>query len=179
MPETYDYPESVPVSNDSLAKISRLAVELRLAKAQVEDAENALKLAKDQMVQIAEYDLPEAMAAVGMGEVRLSDGTRVSVSDNIFARITDANQQAAFEWLNEHGHGNLIKREFKIGFGRDQEQWAADFETVLGTQGVSYDRKQTVHPSTLKSFVKGQLEDGVEIPEDVFGVHRKSVAKLS
>jgi hypothetical protein len=49
----------------------------------------------------------------------------------------------------------------------------------LTTQEVSYDRKQAVHSSTLKSFVKGQLEDGVEIPEDVFGVFRKTVAKLT
>ena len=179
MPETFDYPEQLPVGDDALSRISRLAVELRQAKAQVEDAESALKAAKDQLIQIGEHDLPEAMAAVNMSEVRLSDGTKVSVADNVFARITDHNKDAAFMWLNNNGHGNLIKREFKIGFGRDQEQWAAEFETTLGTQGVQYDRKQAVHPSTLKSFVKGQLEDGVDIPEEVFGVHRKSVAKLS
>ena len=178
MPD-YDYPEDVPVGDDALARIAQLAADLRVAKGDVEEIENALKTAKDLMLQIAEHDLPEALATVGMSEVRLADGTRVSVADNIFARITAENEQAAFGWLNQHGHGNLIKREFKIAFGRDQEDWAATFETNLGAQGVQYDRKQGVHHSTLKSFIKGQLEDGVELPEDIFGVHRKSVAKLT
>ena len=179
MTVVYDYPETAPVGDDALARIARLATELRQAKAAVEDAETALKRANERVVQIAEHDIPEAMASVGMSELRLADGTKVTVSDNIFARITEANQQAAFEWLNENGYGNLIKREFKIGFGRDQEEWAHEFESLLDTQGVSFDRRQAVHPSTLKSFVKNQLEEGAEIPEDVFGVHRKSVAKLS
>ena len=46
-------------------------------------------------------------------------------------------------------------------------------------EGVKYDRKQAVHPSTLKSFVKQSLENGEDIPEDVFGVYRQTVAKLS
>ncbi len=176
MPE---YPEQAAVGSDALAVISQLSVDLRIASRDVSEIEEALKIAKELQLQIAEHDLPEAMAAVGMGEVKLSDGTKVTIKEDIFARISAENAIEAHAWLNDNGHGNLIKREFKIAFGRDQEEWAEKFEVSLTTQEVSYDRKQAVHSSTLKSFVKGQLEDGVEIPEDVFGVFRKTVAKLT
>lgn len=174
-----DYPDQAAVGSDALAVISQLSVDLRIASRDVSEIEDALKAAKELQSQIAEHDLPEAMAAVGMGEVKLSDGTKVTVKDDIYARISAENATEAHAWLNENGHGNLIKREFKIAFGRDQEEWAEKFETNLTSQEVAYDRKQAVHSSTLKSFVKGQLEEGVEIPEDVFGVFRKTVAKLT
>jgi len=174
-----DYPDVAPQNDDALSQISRLAIDMRQASRNVEQLEEQLKAAKEQLTQISEHDLPEAMAAVGMGEVKLSDGTKVTVKDNIFARITAENAIEAHAWLCDHGHGNLIKREFKIAFGRDQEEWAEKFQAGLTAQNVAYDRKQAVHSSTLKSFVKGQLEDGEEIPEELFGVHRQTVAKLT
>jgi len=173
-----EYP-AAEVSEDSLAKIARLADDQRKAAHAVAEAEAVLKARKEELVQVAEHDLPEAMFAVGMGEVKLKNGTTVSVSDRIQARISKANEAAAFKWLEENGQAGLIKREFKIGFGRDQEEWAAEFEAKLGTDNVGYTRKQAVHPQTLKAFVREQLEDGVEIPEEVFGVFRQTVAKLT
>jgi len=173
-----DYPDVV-ASEDSLARIARLAEEQRKAAQAVADAEEALKSRKKELVQISEHDLPEAMLAVGMGEVKLKDGTTVSVSDRIQARISKEHEAAAFKWLEDNGEAGLIKREFKIGFGRDQEEWAAKFEEGLGKDNVGYTRKQAVHPQTLKAFVREQLEEGVEIPEEVFGVFRQTVAKLS
>ena len=175
----HDYPEVAPAGEDSLAKIARLAQDQRDAARAVEQAEQVLADAKSRLKQISEVDLPEVMSEVGMGEVKLSDGPTVSVSDRIHARISQDNMREAHQWLNENGFGNLIKREFKIGFGRDQEQWAESFEDTLQHEGVKYDRKQAVHPSTLKSFVKQSLENGEDIPEDVFGVYRQTVAKLS
>lgn len=174
-----DYPDVAPAGEDALAKIARLAQSQREAAQLVERAEQALDDAKGQLKQISEVDLPELMATVGMGQIKLSDGTTVSVSDRIHARISQDNMADAHTWLNANGHGNLIKREFKVGFGRDQEEWATAFEDTLANEGVKYDRKQAVHPSTLRAFVKQQLEDGENIPEDVFGVYRQSVAKLS
>lgn len=173
-----DYPE-IDASEDSLARIARLAEEQRNAAQAVVDAEAVLEARKNELVQVSEHDLPEAMRAVGMGEVKLEDGTTVSVSDRIQARISKAHESAAFAWLEDNGFAGLIKREFKIGFGRDQEDWAAKFEATLSTEEVGYTRKQTVHSSTLKAFVREQLEDGVEIPEEVFGVFRQTVAKLT
>jgi len=177
--DMHNYPDVAPVGEDSLAKIARLAQGQRQAAQAVQTAEQNLEDAKERLRQISEVDLPEIMATVGMGEVKLADGTTVNVSDRIQARISAAHLAEAHKWLNENGHGNLIKREFKIAFGRDQEAWASSFEGTLDNEGVRYDRKQTVHPSTLKAFVRQSLEDGEDIPEDVFGVYRQTVAKLS
>tara|TARA_Y100000004_G_C8950510_1_gene428247 strand:- start:559 stop:1086 length:528 start_codon:yes stop_codon:yes gene_type:complete len=173
-----DYPEPV-ASEDSLAKIARLAEEQRKAAQAVADAEAALKARKEEMVQISERDLPEAMLAVGMSEVKLQDGTTVTVADKIHARITKANEAAAFKWLEDNGEAGLIKSEFKIGFGRDRQDWASGFQQTLDADNIAYTRKQSVNHQTLGAFVREKLEDGVEIPEEVFGVFRQTKAKLT
>jgi len=38
--------------------------------------------------------------------------------------------------------------------------------------------KKAVHPSTLKSWVKGRIAEGDEIPLELFGAHIKRVAKV-
>lgn len=174
-----DYPETAPVGEDRLTRITQMAHDLRVAQRRVSQAEAALELANKAVAQLAEFDIPEAMLAVGMSQIRLTDGSTLKVEDKIFAQISQDRTAEAHGWLNENGFGNLIKREFKIVFGRDQEEWASTFEVKLDTEGVNYDRKQAVHPSTLKAFVKQQLEDGTGIPEEVFGVYRRTVAKLS
>ncbi len=174
-----DYPEVAPVGEDRLTRISQLAHQLRVAQRAATEAAETLELANKAVAQLAEFDIPEAMLAVGMSEIRLTDGSTLRVEDRIFANISQERTAEAHRWLNEHGFGNLIKREFKIVFGRDQEDWATSFEGTLDNEGVKYDRKQAVHGSTLKAFVKQQLEEGTDIPEDVFGVYRRTLAKLS
>ena len=37
--------------------------------------------------------------------------------------------------------------------------------------GVDYENKKSVHPSTLKAFVREQIERGKILPLDLFGIH--------
>jgi hypothetical protein len=74
----------------------------------------------------------------------------------------------------------LIKREVKVEFGKDQEEWAQELERELKgwKHPLKVDVKRGVHPSTLASFVTEQLQEGVEIPLDTFGVYRQRAAKI-
>ena len=36
---------------------------------------------------------------------------------------------------------------------------------------VDYENRKSVHPSTLKAFVREQIEMGKELPLDLLGVH--------
>jgi hypothetical protein len=43
---------------------------------------------------------------------------------------------------------------------------------------LAFDLKRTVHASTLASFVKSQLEAGVDFPMDLFGVYRQRTSVI-
>jgi len=50
---------------------------------------------------------------------------------------------------------------------------------VLQSNGLDPEQKEAVHPSTLKAFVKEQIEKGSEIPSETFGIFigQKTVIK--
>ena len=42
---------------------------------------------------------------------------------------------------------------------------------MLNEEDINYENKKAVHPSTLKAFVKEQIERGKSLPLDILGVY--------
>ncbi|MEC8831477.1 MAG: hypothetical protein VX772_03885, partial [Bacteroidota bacterium] len=79
--------------------------------------------------------------------------------------------EEAFGWLKEHGHDDIIKNEVIIRFGRGEEDKANELVKELDGKGLSPDQKRRVEPMTIKGFVREQIEKGVNLPQDKFGVY--------
>lgn len=133
-----------------------------------------------------EVDLiPGLMAqAGGIARFDLDDGRKVELKDELYASITQANQSAAFGWLESHGHGDVIKDELKIalGKGEDATKRARVLINTIEAMGLNdYTRKRGVHPGTLAALVREQLAEGVEVPKETFGVHqqRRAIIKMA
>ena len=95
------------------------------------------------------------------------------------ASIPVARRPEAHEWLTDQGHGDLIKRNVTVGFGREESEAAqALFDQLVG-DGLKVKDEQKVEPSTLKKFVKDQLEEGNAIPLDLFGAVQFRQAKIT
>lgn len=158
-----------------LAAISSLALDQKRAEVAVAKAEEALALAVADLKRISERELPDLMDKAEMQTTTTKDGIKVTIGEKIRGSIPKPNEEKAFAWLKENGHDDLIKREFKIQFGKTEEVWAKKFLADLNKRKrpLAYELKRTVHTSTLSSFVKGQLEAGVEFPMDIFGVFRQ------
>lgn len=175
---------NVKSSDDDKASVARLA-ELQISLSEeVKNIEELLKEKKKELQRIEEQDLPEAMDRIGMAEFKLTDGTKISVGTFYNASIPAERKDEAFNWLDEHGHGSIIKTSVKTEFGRGELEIAkAFFEYVRGfnqlTSDPSFD--QAVHWQTLRAFVKEQVEDGAGLPLDLFGVFigRKAKVKRS
>ena len=176
-----DYSEYKDGPGDNLlARLSGLAQEQRDAEIAVEQAEEALQKAKDNLRTIRERKLPELMDEAEMTEFTTKDGLKIKVSEQIRAGIPKAKAAQAIKWLEDNGHENLVKRQFVIEFGKDEEGWAKRFAADLKRRkrplNTKTDRK--VHPQTLAAFVREQLQEGVDIPQDLLGVHRQKVSKV-
>jgi len=146
------------------------------------EQETALQFAKEQFEQARDRfnrtrmeDLPNLMAEVGLSEVALRDGTRVRIREEVDARITDTNREAALAWLTGHGFSGLIKSQ--VILRTPHEEISALVDTVR-QYADDLDVKEVVHPQTLKAFVREQLAAGASVPMDLFSVHPYSVAKI-
>jgi hypothetical protein len=158
-----------------LASLSSLALDQKRAEVAVAQAEEALALAVANLKRISEHEIPELMDKAEMVDYTTKDGITIKIGEKVRGSIPKANEEKAFTWLKDNGHDDLIKREFKIQFGKTEEAWAKKFLTDLNKRKrpLAYELKRTVHSSTLSSFVKGQLEAGVDFPMDIFGVFRQ------
>jgi len=178
VPDYSDY--KVEPGANVLATLSQLADEQKQAEAEVARLEEELRSAQAKLRDLAEHRLPNLMNECGMREFTTKDGIKIKVVEKIRGSIPEAHATRAFAWLEEHGHDNLIKREFKIEFGKDEEGWAKKFQADLAKRKrpLKVQLKRAVHPSTLASFVNEQLADGVDFPMEMFGVHQQRSSKI-
>jgi hypothetical protein len=85
----------------------------------------------------------------------------------------------AFTWLRENGHGDLIKNNVMLTFGRNQDNEAKSLIAELREKGHNVKQAEKVEPMTLKAFVKEQIQGGKNVPADLFGVYVASKTKIT
>jgi|TARA_R100001594_G_scaffold102260_1_gene136877 hypothetical protein len=158
-------------SNSEISTVSNLAIkQLKLAN-ELAELEGAVKAKKEELRLTTEQELPDAMQQAGLTEIVLSSGEKISISEFYSAHISKANQEQAYQWLISNGHEGLIKNEVMLKFGRGESGIVNETVSNLKARGLSPEVRQSVHPSTLKAFVKEQLTSGNDIPTEPFGIY--------
>ena len=128
-----------------------------------------LKDLKKEIHHISGEVIPTMMSEMGLAELKLHDGSHLKVSTSYRATITEANKEAAFNWLRENGLGDIIKNEISVSFGRNEDNKAADYAELAKGQGFQPTQKMKVEPMTLKALVRERIEAGKEMPTEIFG----------
>lgn len=168
-----------PAASITLKELSNLVDQQAIAEAEVIARETALDEAKSALKELSERRIPEAMEALGLETVKTRSGVSVSIKEDVRASISKARQFEAFAWLRENGAGSLIKRKVQLEFGRGEDDQANELKQQLESEGFTVEDNTSVHASMLTSYVKAQLAEGVDIPQELLGVfrQRKSVIK--
>ncbi len=157
--------------NEDLHGIAVLATKQLVAQAKVSELENQLELAKAQLTTIQEIELPESMLNLGLKSFTLSDGSRLDIKTFYRGNINKNNAERAHAWIKDHGYADLIKNDVTCSFGKGEDHDALDLMDKLKEMDVDYENRKHIHASTLKAFVREQIEMGKELPLDLLGVH--------
>ena len=158
------------VDNNDLKQVAALVRQQLVLEQRVEDLTSELKRAQQDLANISGEVLPSALAEHGLTELKMADGSKVTVAQFVSASITKEKSDAAHQWLRDRGFGDLIKNTVSVNFGKGEDEKAVELIDTLSGMGLDADQKEAVHPSTLKAFVKEQIEKGTEIPSDLFGI---------
>jgi len=137
---------------------------------QIETQEEALKQKKKDFEHLSAEVIPTMMAEMGLSHLKLMDGSSVDVKPNYSASITIANKDAAFQWLRDNNLGDIIKNEISVSFGRNEDNKAADYASLASERGYQPTQKLKVEPMTLKALVRERIENGKEMPTELFNV---------
>lgn len=166
------------VTDGELSAVSNLANKQLKLTAEVFELEVRLKAKKEELRLTSERELPDAMQSAGLTQITLNNGEKISITEFYNAHISKANQEKAYGWLVSNGHEGLIKNEVLLKFGRDESRVVDETVSALQSRGLSPQIRQSVHPSTLKAFIKEQLTSGNDIPTEPFGIYIGSKATI-
>ena len=132
--------------------------------------EEVMKKTKEEMNRLSGEVIPTMMSEMGLSELKLQDGSHLKVATSYKASITEANKESAFNWLRDNGLGDIIKNEILVSFGRNEDNKAATYAELAKGQGFQPTQKLKVEPMTLKALVRERIENGKELPTELFNV---------
>lgn len=182
--EAVDFSEfEVEVDNtDVLAKISNLANDLKKKNKEIAEAEQALKKLKGQQKEIQEERLPALFEQVGWSvgaKIQTGDGTPLSFEEVIHTSIAGAKKPAAIRWLDDNNHGGIVSRNVVIGFNKCDEEKVQKLLKLIGRGWPNHKTELDVNGASVKALIKRLLKEGVDVPQETFGVHQANIVKIS
>ena len=162
--------QQVIQKTDNIQSLADQVERLEKMNRGIEKTEESLKEQKKQKDHVSMEVIPTLMSEMGLAELKLIDGSMVTVKPNYSASITVANREAAFNWLRNNGLGDIIKNEISVSFGRNEDNKAADYDSLAQERGYQPTQKLKVEPMTLKALVRERIEAGKEMPTELFNV---------
>jgi hypothetical protein len=164
---------------EDLKTLSTLVSELVKAMVELDDLETRAAEAKKRVLKLSDLDIPEVMKRAGTQLYGTPDGWKVELVDFVSATIRKEKKAEGLDWLDKNGHGGLIKRSITVAFNRDEGEEAQKLLRELEPRFEALAMESKVEPSTFTAFVKEQLKDGIDLPEELFSVFQAERAKVT
>jgi hypothetical protein len=172
--------DALVASDDKLRSVNELALLQLERESAVAEKEEELKTAKEALRKIQEVELPAAMKAAGIEEIKLSNGAKVKLKEDVSISV-GSKLGFVLGWLRTHGHGDIIKREMTTSLPKGLKvKEVQEIIKSLKAFKLAPEVAETVHSSTLKALLKEQKEKGKAINYEDFGAfeYKKAEIKL-
>ena len=161
----------IKVDKGKSQELSELCTRLLELQKQITRCEENIKNLRSEERLLSENEIPNLMQQAGISSLKLIDGSSVSFKPEYYAKIPISKIDEAFNWLSSNGHGDLIKNEVSLKFGRSEDNVANSIVEDLKSKGHNVSQKKKVEPMSLKAFVKDEIQKGNNLPMDLFGVY--------
>ena len=157
------------LDDNKLDKVSRLANKAARLQEDLDRKEEEARHLKKALYKVTDEQLPEALEDLNLQNFTLKDGSEISVKPIYGASIPKDRRDEAYDYLREHGDGDIIKNNITVTFGKGEDQDAQAFMVMCGDQGFTPQQLEKIEPMTLKAWFREQVEAGNAIPLDLFG----------
>jgi hypothetical protein len=181
---------------EDLEIISKAVILLQSKITLLAQAELRASQLKEEVFKIKTEEIPALMDQLNVSEVKMKDGSRVSIkplvqaslpSEGAILKCKDGQARhemrerlkRGFAFLRKSGAAALIKTLLKADFGKDAEAKAAKAIATLKKLGVQAEVSKNVHPQTLTAWVRERLEDGKPVDMETFKVFSGQIAEIT
>jgi hypothetical protein len=170
------------MQQDALRELTALCAQLRDAERDLSELDDAWKKKSATVRGLTEEDIPALMAELGVKKLTLESGETITVKADVECSLPKEDLEkraAALKWLEDNGHGGLIKTIVATQFGRGElEKATALAEVIATTTGKEAIVGRDVHASTLKSFLNERIAAGDDVPLELFNARPLNKAKI-
>ena len=161
--------------------IAEQCVLLKKKEDEVEELEDKLKAKKAEADDISSRVIPELLQEQGLQEIKLADGSKVSVKKEFRATLPkdDLRRESAYQWLRDQGLGDIIKNNVSVSFGKGEDNKAQQLLDLAVANGFQPQQKSDVAWNTLTALYEERVKAGLDMPSDVFSLWIKDKTKIS
>ena len=169
------------LDNVEVTDIAQQCVKLKKVEDDIEELEEKLKMKKEEADQISSRVIPELLAEQGLSEIKLADGSKVSVKKEFRATLPkdDLRRESAYQWLRDQGLGDIIKNNVSVSFGKGEDNKANQLVDLAVANGFTPQQKSDVAWNTLTALYEERVKAGLDMPSDVFSLWIKDKTKIS
>ena len=169
------------LDNVEITDIAQQCVLLKKKEDEVAELEDKLKAKKAEADDISSRVIPELLQEQGLQEIKLADGSKVSVKKEFRATLPkdDLRREAAYQWLRDQGLGDIIKNNVSVSFGKGEDNKANQMMDLAVANGFTPQQKSDVAWNTLTALYEERVKAGLDMPSDVFHLWIKDKTKIS
>ena len=169
------------LDNVEITDIAQQCVLLKKKEDEVAELEEKLKAKKAEADDISSRVIPELLQEQGLQEIKLADGSKVSVKKEFRATLPkdDLRREAAYQWLRDQGLGDIIKNNVSVSFGKGEDNKANQLVDLAVANGFTPQQKSDVAWNTLTALYEERVKAGLDMPSDVFSLWIKDKTKIS
>ena len=166
--------------NEEMKELGQRVAELVELRSRIDKGEELLKSLKKEELKLSGETIPSLMDELGFSSIKTPDGREVSYSTFYSGKIKPEAEDMAFDWIENNGHGGVIKGQMILDYRRPQRDEVLELKKALEENGWELGIKLGVHHSTLRALFRELVEDeGVQPPPDLFDlfIGRKTKVK--
>jgi uncharacterized protein YicC (UPF0701 family) len=172
--------ENTTQHTNTLEELLALCESLHQKEERKAEIASELALLQVGIDQLAKRLIPDLMQAVNLTEIRLTDGRKVCIKPDILANVSKDRMPEVLNWLREHNAQAIAKRKLVVDINDMSQEAAASIQRLAEELGSAGMVEASIHPSTLRAFVKEQIEQETpDFPRVLFGVYEGSKAVIT
>ena len=178
-----DQSDTLQEGGGDLAELNKKVKKLEACESRLEKLMEEVDTLKSKIKKISYEEIPDLLAEKGLASLKLSDGTVVEVKKVINAYLPKADRdpegrEKAFQWLRDNGHGDIIKNDITVSFGRGEDNKAVEYASLAQQKGYLPTQKVDVHNRVLVAAFRERLEKGQEVPPELFNLFVGNQTKI-
>ena len=151
---------------DNTVTLNRLSLKvnrLENLKRDIETVENTLEKLKKEYTKLSQEEIPELFNIIGIDSITVA-GKKVTVTQDLSASVKD--MPSFIQFLEDRGDASIVKTD--MSFGKLDPSITRRCQTILAESfGLYPEVKNTIHPATLKKYIKditGLNKKDCEVP---------------